>query len=172
MRAFGLLMIFSIMAFAHTSVLEHGSFFHGFLHPLSGLDHILAMVGVGMVAFFALKNKILILASFIGAMIIAALVGNAYALEIPVEEGIVLSIAIVFGIVGFASKLPSAAIFAIVAFFGSFHGYAHGLEFTEGSFALYMGGFATSTLALHLSGMALGYFIWFAKLKKSAINNV
>ncbi len=55
-----LLMILSLsaIAFGHTDVLESGGFGSGFLHPVSGLDHVLAMVGVGMVAFFAARKVI------------------------------------------------------------------------------------------------------------------
>jgi len=117
----------------------------------------LAMIGVGMVAYFATNKGYLTLIAFIGAMLFAATIGYAGINIIGMEAGIMISIAVVFGMIGFAHKLPIETIVAIVGFFGMFHGFAHGAEFTSGSFVAYMGGFATSTLILHLSGIALGY---------------
>jgi urease accessory protein len=73
------------------------------------------------------------------------------------EEGILLSIAVVFGMIGFASKMSINFIVPIIAFFGMFHGFAHGAEFTTGNFVAFMGGFAISTITLHLIGFALAY---------------
>ncbi|WP_428737236.1 HupE/UreJ family protein [Sulfurimonas sp.] len=151
------LLALSAMAFGHTSTLESGGFSSGFLHPISGLDHILAMVGVGMVAYASAKNGYLLLVAFMGAMLIAATIGFAGVEFAYVEEGILLSIAAVFALIGFARKMSMAVIFFIIAFFGMFHGFAHGAEFQSGSFLAYMAGFSTSTLLLHISGIALAY---------------
>lgn len=154
-----LLMLLSLSAFAfgHTSVLESGGFGSGFLHPISGLDHVLAMVGVGMVAFFASKRGYLLLFAFISAMLVSAVLGFL-GVKIPfVEEGILLSVAVIFALIGFAKNISLSTIVAITAFFGIFHGFAHGAEFQSGSFISYISGFALSTLFLHLSGIALAY---------------
>jgi len=154
-----LLMLLSLSAFAfgHTTFLQNSGFSSGFLHPMGGLDHVLAMVGVGMVAFFASKRGYLLLFAFIAAMLISAILGFL-GVKIPfVEEGILVSIAVVFTLIGFAKKISLGAIVAVVAFFGLFHGFAHGAEFQSGSFAAYMSGFTLSTLFLHLSGIALAY---------------
>ena len=157
MKALSLILFISVALFAHTGTHPTGGFVTGFLHPIGGLDHILAMIGVGMVAYFATNKGYLTLIAFIGAMIIAAGIGYAGISIIGMEAGIMISIAVVFGMIGFAHKLPISTIVAIVAFFGMFHGFAHGAEFASGSFIAYMSGFATSTLLLHGSGMALGY---------------
>ncbi|MCK9474190.1 HupE/UreJ family protein [Sulfurimonas sp.] len=154
-----LLMLLSLSAFAfgHTTFLQNSGFGSGFLHPIGGLDHVLAMVGVGMVAFFASKRGYLLLFAFITAMLIAAILGFM-GVKIPfVEEGILISIAVVFAFLGFAKKIPVNIIVTVVAFFGLFHGFAHGAEFQSGSFVAYMLGFTLSTLFLHLSGIALAY---------------
>jgi len=143
--------------FAHTGVHEAGGFMSGLLHPISGLDHILAMVGVGMVAYFASQKGFLAIGAFMGSMILAALLGYSGMAMVGVEEGILLSIAVVFLLVGFASKMPTYFIAAIIAFFGFFHGFAHGAEFATGSFVSFIAGFSISTLVLHLSGLALAY---------------
>jgi urease accessory protein len=160
------LLAMTSLTFAHTGTHTAGGFMTGFMHPIGGLDHILAMIGVGMVAYFATSKGYLTLAAFIGAMIVAAIAGYAGIALVGMEAGILISIAVVFGMVGFAHKLPIGAIAVIVAFFGMFHGFAHGAEFGSGSFVAYMGGFAFSTLILHLSGMALAY-LYTKKLQPS-----
>lgn len=154
-----LLMLLSLSAFAfgHTTFLQNSGFGSGFLHPMSGLDHVLAMVGVGMVAFFAAKKGYLLLVAFIAAMLISAILGFLGVMIPFVEEGILISIAVVFALIGFAKKISLGAILSVVAFFGLFHGFAHGAEFQSGSFVAYMSGFTLSTLFLHLSGIALAY---------------
>ena len=163
----GLSALFSTFASAHTSMLEHGGFISGMAHPISGLDHILAMIGVGILAFFASKKGYLALIGFMGAMVLAAVIGKS-GVAIPfIEEGILLSIAVVFALIGYAKNISTGIIVAIVAFFGAFHGYAHGAEFTTGNFVLYMLGFALSTLALHLTGMASAYL--YSKKTQAAV---
>ncbi len=157
MKMLLMLLSLSVFAFGHTDVLESGGFGSGFLHPLSGLDHVLAMVGVGMVAFFASKKGYLLLFGFMGAMMISAILGFMGAEMFFVEEGILVSIAVVFALIGFANKISINVIVAVVAFFGMFHGFAHGAEFGSGSFIGYMLGFSLSTLFLHLTGIALAY---------------
>jgi len=166
MKALSLLLIISSIVFAHTSTLDAGGFLTGFIHPIGGLDHILAMVGVGLVAYFATNKGYFTLIAFIGAMLLASVIGYAGISLIGMEAGIMISIAVVFGMIGFAHRLPIGAIAAIVAFFGMFHGFAHGAEFGTGNFVAYMTGFALSTLILHVSGMALGY-IYSKKLQPS-----
>lgn len=158
MKILLILLSLSAFAFGHTTTLESGGFGSGFLHPISGLDHILAMVGVGMVAFLASKRGYLLLFAFMGAMMLSAVIGYMGVEFAFVEEGILLSIAVVFALIGYAKKLSLNVIITIIAFFGMFHGFAHGAEFHTGSFINYMMGFSLSTLGLHLSGIALAYF--------------
>ena len=166
MKKLLLLLSLSVFAFAHTSTLESGGFVSGLLHPISGLDHILAMLGVGMVAFFASKKGYLTLVAFMTAMVVAAVIGFMGAQFLFVEEGILLSIAVIFGLLGFANRMPMGAIIAIVAFFGGFHGFAHGAEFTSGNFVSFIFGFSASTLVLHLAGMFIAYTYSKTKLVK------
>lgn len=165
-----LLMLLSLaaLAFGHTTTLESGGFGSGFLHPMSGLDHVLAMVGVGIVAFLASQKGYLLLFSFMGAMIVSATIGFLGFAFPFVEEGILLSIAVVFALIGYANKISIYAIIGIIAFFGMFHGFAHGAEFQTGSFLNYMFGFTLSTLFLHLTGIALAYAYSKSTFKKQA----
>jgi urease accessory protein len=154
MKILGLIFAVATLSFGHTDVLEHGGFMSGFSHPISGLDHILAMIGVGMVAFYAQKVVPTFLA-FIGAMILASIAGYSGVALVGVEEGILISIAVVFGLIGFASKLSTKVIVLVIAFFGLFHGFAHGCEFSNGNFIAFMAGFTISTMILHLIGFTV-----------------
>ncbi|QFR43601.1 HupE/UreJ family protein [Sulfurimonas xiamenensis] len=157
MKMLLMLLSFSALAFGHTTTLESGGFGSGFLHPISGLDHILAMVGVGMVAFLSQKKGYLLLVAFMGAMMLAAVIGFMGVEILFIEEGILLSIAVVFALIGYAKKISLNVIIAIIAFFGMFHGFAHGSEFQGRNFVTYMLGFSLTTLMLHLSGIVLAY---------------
>lgn len=159
MRLLVLAFVVSGLAFGHTGMMEHGGVGSGFLHPVSGLDHILAMIGVGMVAFHASMKKHLLLVAFMGAMILAAVAGRYGIPFFGVEEGILLSVAVVFALIGFADRLSLSILFPVIAFFGLFHGYAHGAEFGTGSFISFITGFSISTLLLHLTGIALASVI-------------
>lgn len=162
------LLALSAMAFGHTTTLESGGFGSGFLHPVSGLDHILAMVGVGILAYASAKKGTALLVAFMGAMVVSAALGFSGVEFAYTEEGILLSIAVVFTLIGFAKKISYGVMVSIVAFFGMFHGFAHGAEFQSGSFLSYMAGFSTSTLLLHISGIALAYAYAKTAMKKQA----
>ncbi len=157
MKTIVLVCLMAGMAFGHTDMVTSGGMMSGFLHPISGLDHILAMLGVGFLAFYASKKGYLTLVAFISAMILAAVAGYAGIAFFGVEEGILISVAVIFALIGFANRLSINFIVAMVAFFGLFHGYAHGAEFSDGSFLAYMLGFSISTLILHLMGIAIAY---------------
>ncbi len=158
MRLVLFIAVLSSALFAHTSG-SHGGFMPGLLHPLGGLDHILAMIGVGLVAGLGVQKPAFAIGSFMGAMIVAALAGFGGLAVAGVEAGILLSVAGVFAMIGFAKKLPAYFILAAVAFFGLFHGFAHGAEFVGGSFAAYIAGFSLSTLGLHLLGYAVSFVL-------------
>jgi urease accessory protein len=146
------------IAFAHTEKGAAAGFVAGFHHPLSGWDHILAMVAVGLwgaqlgaPAIWVLPVTFPMMMAFGGFL---GLVG----IPLPgVEFGIALS-AIVLGLaVTFEWKPRIAAAMAIVAVFAIFHGYAHGSELAPGASALaYSLGFVVGTGCLHGVGIAIG----------------
>ncbi len=114
---------------AHT----HG-FFDGFVHPFSGLDHLLAMLAVGMWSARQSNGKALPLA-FLAAMLLGILSGVA-GLTIPgLETGIALSVAVMGCLVAVAARLPASAGAAMVAAFAVLHGNAHGHELPEAASA-------------------------------------
>ena len=154
---------------AHTGVNAIFTVTEGFMHPISGMDHILAMFAVGLFAsLFTQKDVVKVLIAFVGMMGVSAAIGT-FHLAIPfIEAGIVGSI-VVFGLmIVFAAKIPYRIALAAVGIFAMFHGYAHGYEFSgSGSFAGYLAGFSVSTLTIHLMGLGVGRFVQMVALDSS-----
>lgn len=149
------------VAFAHTGVGQTTGFVHGFGHPLSGLDHILAMVMVGVFAWQLGGRAIwAVPATFVGVMAIGGALGVA-GIGIPfVETGIALSIIVLGAVVALNVKAPVAAAMAVVGLFAIFHGHAHGAEMPENAGGVaYAAGFMIATAVLHAAGLGLGYAI-------------
>ena len=142
-------------AFAHTGAGHVAGFGHGFAHPLGGLDHILAMVAVGIWASQAGgKSLWAVPAAFVGVMLLGGVLGAA-GLSVPfIEEGIIVSVLILGVLIAAAARLPLATSMAVVGLFALFHGHAHGAEMPVA--VEYGAGFITATALLHLSGIAIG----------------
>ncbi|HRY16513.1 MAG: HupE/UreJ family protein [Candidatus Competibacteraceae bacterium] len=146
------------LAWSHQETGQATGFLSGFEHPISGLDHVLAMVAVGLwgavlgpPALWALPVAFPVMMAFGGLM-------GLLGIPIPdVEIGIALS-AIVLGAMVLAELRPSFWLAAgVVAFFAIFHGHAHGRELPEGANALlYSFGFVVATGLLHAVGILLG----------------
>jgi urease accessory protein len=145
-------------AFAHTGAGDAHGFVSGFAHPLGGLDHILAMVTVGIFAWQLGKRALwLVPASFVLAMAAGAALSMAHVPLPFVEFGIAASVIVLGGIVAFARSAPIAIAIGTVALFAVFHGHAHGTEMTlEGAGGDYAAGFILATSLLHVAGIALG----------------
>jgi len=144
-------------AFAHLNPAEHGSFAAGFTHPLSGADHILAMVAVGLwAAMLGGRALYAVPAAFVGVMLVgfaAALAG----MPLPFVEPVILASVVVLGL-AVALALPVSPVIgaAIAGFFAFFHGHAHGGEIGGAAFFSYAAGFALATALLHAAGIGLG----------------
>jgi urease accessory protein len=149
------------IASAHPGHEGAPGFIHGFLHPLGGLDHILAMVAVGLFAARLGGRALwLVPASFVVTMAVAGVAGmTGFALPY-VEAGIALSILVLGAAIALEMTMPVAAAMGLVAFFAVFHGHAHGAEMPETMSGLaYGGGFIAATAALHALGLGLGLAI-------------
>ncbi|MCX5496780.1 HupE/UreJ family protein [Kaistia dalseonensis] len=149
------------LAFAHPGGPEAHGFVHGFAHPISGLDHILAMVLVGIFAWQLGGRALwLVPATFVTVMALGGGLGMA-GINLPfVEIGIALSVVVLGAIVAFGVKAPVAAAMGIVGLFAVFHGYAHGAEMPESAGGLaYAAGFMLATAALHVAGIGVGFLI-------------
>ena len=149
------------VAFAHTGVGDTSGFVHGFGHPISGLDHVLAMVMVGVFAWQLGGRALwLVPTTFLTVMAAAGALGIA-GIGIPfVEIGMALSVVALGAIVAFNVKAPVTAAMGVVGLFAIFHGYAHGAEIPEdvGGVA-YAAGFLIATATLHLAGISAGFLI-------------
>ncbi|HVZ03899.1 MAG TPA: HupE/UreJ family protein [Hyphomicrobium sp.] len=146
-------------ASAHVGVGPVDTFSRGFFHPLSGIDHILAMVAVGLYAAHLGGRALwLVPSAFVGTMILGGLLGY-YGWPLPlVEEGIGLSVVVMSLAIAMGVRLPTLAAMALVGLFALFHGHAHGNEGAGLGIAFlpYAIGFISATTLLHVSGIALG----------------
>jgi urease accessory protein len=145
-------------AFAHTGVGDTSGFVHGFSHPLGGLDHVLAMVAVGLYAAMIGGRALwAVPTTFVTVMAVGGALGVAgYALPYT-EIGIALSVIVLGLAVAFRIGLPTLAAMALVGFFAIFHGHAHGAEMPRDlSGTEYAAGFMLATALLHSVGIGLG----------------
>ena len=156
------LMMTATLAMAHPGHGEHVSngFLSGLLHPMMGLDHLLAM---GAIGFWSIRQNTTMKRGtplfVVGGMIAGA--GLAWAgislAGVGVETGIAMSVLLVGVLIATLAKLPTAIGGTLVALFMVAHGYAHGTEMTQGSsLLLYMAGFVVATLAITFVGRGLG----------------
>lgn len=145
--------------YAHTDVASlQGGFINGFMHPILGLDHVVAMVAVGLWGAFLGKPAIWVLpVVFPLVMALGGALGVA-GVEIPyIETGIALSGVIIGLAVLFMVRPPIWIAAIIVSAFAIFHGHAHGTELPNSANPLiYSIGFVAGTGLLHLAGIAIG----------------
>jgi urease accessory protein len=132
---------------------------HGLMHPFSGLDHILAMVAVGVWAAQTGRRPALwvLPTAFPLAMAAGGLLGVAGVPVPGIEAGIAASVLILGLLIAFQAKLPLVLSIALVGIFAVFHGHAHGTELPQAvSPVLYGLGFVAATAVLHLIGVGIG----------------
>jgi urease accessory protein len=143
---------------AHIIAADGAGWAHGFSHPFSGLDHILAMVAVGVWAVQTGRPALWVLPLvFPLAMAVGGLLGVAGVPVPGIEAGIAASVLGLGLLIAFQAKPPLALSVALVALFALFHGHAHGTELPQAaSPALYGLGFVVATAILHLIGVGIG----------------
>ena len=149
------------VAFAHPGHGDAVGFVSGFGHPVGGLDHVLAMVLVGVFAFQLGGRALwLVPATFVLVMAAGGALGMA-GIGVPfVETGIALSIVALGAAIAFGVKAPVAVAMAAVGLFAVFHGHAHGAEMPESAAgAAYAAGFMLATALLHAAGVGFGVLI-------------
>jgi urease accessory protein len=144
---------------AHMGTGLAGGFASGFEHPLTGLDHLLAMVSVGLWGAFLGRPLIYALpVIFPAVMVGGAVLGMLDVPMPPVEAGIAVSVLVLGGCIAFSVKAPIWAASLIVATFAVFHGYAHGKELPSAADPIgYSVGFVLATGLLHVLGIGLGF---------------
>ncbi|MCQ8783185.1 HupE/UreJ family protein [Mangrovibrevibacter kandeliae] len=144
-------------AFAHLNPAEHGSLLAGVSHPLTGADHLLVMVAVGLWA-----STIGGAARWVVPSAFVATMSGGFALalagmSLPFVEPTILASIVALGLlVALAVRLPAAPAAAVVALFALFHGYAHGSELGEAGALDFGIGFALTTAGLHGIGLLVG----------------
>jgi urease accessory protein len=145
-------------AMAHTGTGLPGGFKSGFLHPLSGFDHLLAMISVGLWGAFLGRPLIVALpVIFPTVMAFGAALGMANVPLPSTELGIAVSVLLLGAVIAFNVKAPVWLACLIVAIFAIFHGYAHGKELPSAADPIgYAVGFMLATGLLHMFGIGLG----------------
>jgi urease accessory protein len=142
-------------ASAHVGIGETAGFARGFVHPFGGLDHVLAMVAVGLWAGQrGGRARWMIPMTFVTIMILGGLMG-ALGVTLPyVEQGIALSVLVLGILVAAAVSWPLPASMLLVGVFALFHGHAHGAEMPVTASGIeYGAGFVLATAILHASGV-------------------
>jgi urease accessory protein len=165
--------VFLILFGASGAALAHpehavGGVLHGFAHPFGGVDHLLAMVLVGLWAARRRGwTRLLLPCAFVGGMLAGALLGLAGAPLPAVEPMIMVSIAVFAAALLAAAHVAPAPSAALIALFALFHGYAHLAEIPDGApVAGFAAGMVGGTALLHAIGLALGLAIaWRAPLE-------
>lgn len=148
-------LLISGLSFAHTGHDHVDGMLAGISHPIGGLDHLLAMLGVGIwAAQTGGQSRYFLPLSFVTVMLVGGVMGIS-GLVLPfIEEGILASVLVIGVVLSLALKMPAVLSAGLVGFFAIFHGYAHGAEMPVSSAAIaYMAGFALSTATLHLVGI-------------------
>ncbi|MBU0587690.1 MAG: HupE/UreJ family protein [Gammaproteobacteria bacterium] len=149
------------LALAHTGT-DLGShhamgFMDGLTHPLTGLDHLAAMLAVGLWSALTARRLWLAPLAFAAMLLVGALLGLA-GVTLPAVEPMIATSLLVLGLlVALRKSLPAQAAAALVGGFAVFHGLAHGAELA-GSEAIWLplAGMLQATVALHVCGLLLG----------------
>ena len=145
-----------------TEMHSHGSFLAGFLHPLGGFDHLLAMLAVGLWSALAAQRPGTALLrgplAFANVLLLGALLGLQGFSGTLVEPMVAASVLVLGLLVLTRLPLGRGACLALVGGFALFHGLAHGSELAASDDALAaMAGMYAATLLLHLAGVLLGW---------------
>jgi urease accessory protein len=152
------ILLWPVLAHAHIESGEAGGFLTGLGHPVSGLDHVLAMISVGLWgAQLGAPAMWLLPVAFPMMMACGGMLG-LMGMPLPgVEVGIAVSAIVLGAMVLSEARPPLWVALTIVAFFAVFHGHAHGTELPEGqSGLLYSMGFVIATGCLHGVGIGIG----------------
>ncbi|MFV0681388.1 HupE/UreJ family protein [Ottowia sp.] len=166
------------VALAHTGVLAdhtHTGFAAGLLHPLTGADHLAAMLAVGVWSALAVRPVWLAPLAFVGMLLAGALAAQAGLVLPGVEPMIAASLLVLGLLVAMRARLPRAAAVGLCGLFAFFHGAAHGAELGDGAAAWSaLAGMVVATAALHASGIGLGRWVlarrqWLARFSGAAV---
>lgn len=153
-----MMLLWPLMAGAHVESGQAGGFISGLIHPVSGLDHVLAMVAVGLWgAQLGVPALWLLPVVFPMMMACGGMLGLMGMPLVGVEVGIAVSGVVLGALILGEIKMPIMGAVLVVACFAVFHGHAHGTELSSGQNAmLYSLGFVIATGLLHGVGIGIG----------------
>lgn len=147
-------------ASAHTGLETGFSLIDGALHPVGGIDHLAAMISVGIWAALAGGRRVWIWPfAFVLMLLVGGFIGHAGIAFPLVESVIVLSIVVLGLAIVFGLQVPVALGAVLIGAFALFHGHAHGAEAPAAGWYGYAAGFVLSTALLHAVGIAIGFAI-------------
>jgi urease accessory protein len=128
----------------------------GFAHPFTGIDHLMAMIGLGLWSATSARRVWAAPLAFAAMLVVGALLGRS-GVALPAVEPMIAASLLVIGLLAATrAQLPTAAGVAIAAVFALFHGAAHGQEFGGAAGAEVLGGMVAATMLLHAAGIVLG----------------
>jgi urease accessory protein len=158
LAAMAALLVSTTFAAAHPGAGVGHDLTHGFLHPLGGLDHVRAMIAVGLLAAqLGGRAFWLVPGAFVGTMTIAAVASWGMTPAPHVELGIAASVLMIGATVFLQLGLPVSLAAAIAGVFAIFHGVAHGAEIPSTMSGIGYGlGFVAATVLLHAAGIGVG----------------
>ena len=165
-----LFLLLFLCVFLPQEALAHGldgvgGFKSGLMHPVLGLDHLLAMISVGIVSTQIGGRAIwTVPASFVLIMALGGYAGmqsfnflDINTIVVSVEQGIIISVMALGLAIALDKGIPMVIAMIACGFFGFFHGFAHGIEIPDVAFSFpYIGGFMTATALLHILGVGIG----------------
>ncbi|WDR04085.1 HupE/UreJ family protein [Devosia algicola] len=153
--ALGLALFFPATAFAHPDTTGTLGLMHGFVHPLGGVDHVLAMLAVGVFAYVLGGRALILVPLSLVAMMLVGFLFGVSDVDLPMVELAIAASSIIIGAAAALGRpMPLAGAMALVGSFAIFHGQAHGAEMPANSAgALYAAGFVGATALLHATGI-------------------
>lgn len=158
-----LLLVLPSLAWAHGGAdagMPHGAaFIAGFLHPFTGMDHLLAMLGVGLWSALATRRIWAAPLAFACVLLVGAVFGLA-GLTLPAVEPMLAASLLVLGLLlATRAHLPTSLALGLIGGFALFHGIAHGTELPSTQAFATLSGMMLATLALHISGLLAGLYL-------------
>ena len=161
LRRLGLigLSLFAASAWAHVNAdvtHAHATFFSGVLHPLTGIDHLTAIVAVGIWSALALRQAWVAPAVFVSAMGAGIGFGSLGFDHVAIEPMIAASVLVMGVLVAARHALSVRSALVLVSVFGFFHGAAHGIVLQGAVSVVPMAGMLLATLMLHMLGVVVG----------------
>jgi urease accessory protein len=142
---------------AHVLAPYSMSFTAGFLHPLTGIDHLMALLAIGLWAGTRDDSRIVAYAAVIAGALVAGFASGVFGLALPFVEPMLLTSVLMLGLLAaLATSVPRLAGMAVIVGFAFLHGHAHGAEAMGGSMTGFLAGFLITSLCLTTAGYLIG----------------